>query len=115
MNILLTGGAGYIGTHTAIELINAGHSVIVVDNLSNSSYEAVKRVEKITGTIIPFYQADVCDEVALDKIFEQNKIDGVIHLAGLKAVGESVIDPLKYYRVNLVSTFSLLNLWVWLA
>lgn len=109
MNILLTGGAGYIGTHTAIELIDAGHSVVIVDNLSNSSKEAVKRVEKIVKQTIPFYEADVRDEQALDNIFAEQKIDGVIHFAGLKAVGESVAKPLEYYENNIDSTLVLVK------
>lgn len=109
MNILLTGGAGYIGTHTAVELINSGHSVVIIDNLSNSSKQAVKRVEEITGQNIKFYEADVRDKQALDKIFNENSIDAVIHFAGLKAVGESVAKPLEYYDNNLVSTLVLLE------
>lgn len=109
MKILLTGGAGYIGSHTAIELIDAGHSVVIVDNLSNSSKEAVKRVEKIVKQTIPFYEADVRDEQALDNIFAEQKIDGVIHFAGLKSVGESVEKPLEYYDNNINSTLVLLE------
>ena len=109
MNILLTGGAGYIGTHTAIELIAAGHTVIIADNLSNSSIEAVKRVEKITGKAIPFYEIDVCDSTELDQLFTKEKIEGVIHFAGLKSVGESVSKPLEYYRNNIDSTLTLLE------
>lgn len=109
MNILLTGGAGYIGTHTAVELIASGHSVVIIDNLSNSSAEAVKRIEEITDSTIPFYDADVRDKAALDKIFTEHPIDAVIHFAGLKAVGESVAKPLEYYDDNLVSTLVLLE------
>ena len=109
MNILLTGGAGYIGTHTAIELLNTGHSVIIVDNLSNSSFEAVRRVEKITSKKVGFYEADVCDKNKLDDIFKQNSIDAVIHFAGLKSVGESVAKPVEYYRNNIDSTLSLVE------
>lgn len=109
MNVLLTGGAGYIGSHTAVELINAGHEVVVVDNLSNSSLEAIKRVEKITSSNIPFYEVDVRDKTELDQIFKENSIDAVIHFAGLKAVGESVQKPLYYYHNNLVSTLVLLE------
>ena len=98
MNILLCGGAGYIGSHTAIELDKAGHSVVVVDNLVNSNPESLRRVGKIIGKEIPFYEADVRDAEALDKIFKENKIDAVIHFAGLKAVGESVEKPLEYYH-----------------
>lgn len=107
MNILLTGGAGYIGTHTAIELIAAGHRVVIIDNLSNSSIEAIHRVEKISGVSIPFYEADVRDRSALETIFTEQTIDGVIHFAGLKAVGESVAKPLEYYANNLDSTLVL--------
>ncbi len=109
MNVLVTGGAGYIGTHTCISLIQKGHTPIIVDNLYNSKEEAVKRVEKITGTEIAFYKDDVRDEEALRKIFTENKIDAVIHFAGLKAVGESVAKPLEYYENNLGSTFTLIK------
>ena len=109
MNVLLTGGAGYIGTHTCIELINAGHTVVVADNFSNSSPKAIERVEEITGIKIPLYNIDVCDVEALDKLFAENKIDAVIHFAGLKAVGESCEIPVAYYRNNLDSTLALLE------
>ncbi|MEO5690810.1 MAG: UDP-glucose 4-epimerase GalE [Candidatus Saccharimonadales bacterium] len=109
MNILLTGGAGYIGTHTAVELLNAGHSVIIADNLSNSSLEAVRWVEKITDKAIPFYEIDVCDKTKLTEIFQQDTVDGVIHFAGLKSVGESVSKPIEYYRNNIDSTLSLVD------
>lgn len=109
MNILLTGGAGYIGSHTCIELISAGHTVVIADNLCNSSKKAVGRVEEITGTKIPFYEIDVCDYDKLSNVFEENKIDSVIHFAGLKAVGESCEIPLSYYRNNLDSTLTLLE------
>lgn len=108
MNILLTGGAGYIGTHTAIELMKAGHTVVVIDNLSNSSHEAISRVEKITGKTVPFYKADVRDRQRLDAIFSEHTIDGVVHFAGLKSVGESVEQPLGYYENNLDSTLVLI-------
>ena len=109
MNILLCGGAGYIGSHTAIELDKAGHSVVVVDNLVNSNPESLRRVGKIIGKEIPFYEADVRDAEALDKIFKENKIDAVIHFAGLKAVGESVAKPLEYYHNNMTGTFILMD------
>lgn len=109
MNVLLTGGAGYIGTHTCIELINAGHTVVVADNFSNSSPKAIERVEEITGKKISLYNIDVCDVEALDKLFAENKIDAVIHFAGLKAVGESCEIPVAYYRNNLDSTLALLE------
>lgn len=109
MNILLAGGAGYIGSHTCIELISAGHTVVIADNLCNSKKEAVKRVEKIVGQEIPFYEINVCDHDALRKVFSENKIDAVIHFAGLKAVGESCEKPLMYYRNNLDSTLTLLE------
>ena len=109
MNILLCGGAGYIGSHTAIELDKAGHSVVVVDNLVNSNPESLRRVGKIIGKEIPFYEADVRDAEALDKIFKENKIDAVIHFAGLKAVGESVEKPLEYYHNNMTGTFILMD------
>ncbi|SDY79533.1 UDP-glucose 4-epimerase GalE [Nitrosomonas sp. Nm33] len=110
MNILVTGGAGYIGSHTIIELINNGHDVIIIDNLSNSSKEAVTRTEKIVGKALTFYEKDVRDKQALEEIFSKHQIDGVIHFAGLKAVGESVKVPLKYYNNNLISTVSLLEI-----
>lgn len=109
MKILLTGGAGYIGSHTAIELDKAGHEVVIVDNLVNSKEEAVRRVEKIIGKAIPFYIADVRDRKAMDKVFKENEIDAVIHFAGLKAVGESVAKPLEYYENNMNATFVLLD------
>lgn len=109
MNVLLAGGAGYIGTHTCVELINAGHDVVIADNFSNSCPEAVARTEEITGRKIPLYEADVCDKNALDKIFSENSIDAVIHFAGLKAVGESCEKPVEYYRNNIDSTLSLLE------
>lgn len=109
MNILLTGGAGYIGSHTCIELISAGHTVVIADNLCNSSKEAVSRVEEITGAKIPFYEIDVCDYDKLSTVFEENRIDSVIHFAGLKAVGESCEIPLRYYRNNIDSTLTLLE------
>ena len=109
MNILLTGGAGFIGSHTAVELLNAGHDVIIVDNLYNSSAKAVERVEELTGKRVKFYCADACDHDAMDRIFSENKVDAVIHFAAYKAVGESVAKPLEYYRNNLDSTLTLLE------
>ena len=109
MNILVTGGAGYIGSHTLIELIEAGYTPVVVDNLSNSSPEALKRVEKITGAKIPFHKLDLRNEEELKKVFAEHKFDAIIHFAGLKAVGESVAKPLHYYNNNLTSTLTLLQ------
>ncbi len=109
MSILVTGGAGYIGSHTCIEMQNAGYDVIVIDNLDNSSEESLKRVEKITGKPVKFYKEDVRDKEALRKIFTENKIEAVIHFAGLKAVGESVREPIMYYDNNLISTINLLE------
>ena len=107
MAILVTGGTGYIGSHTCIELINEGYDVIALDNLCNSSVEALRRVEKITGKKIPFYEMDVRDEAGLREVFSKEKIDAVIHFAGLKAVGESVAKPWEYYSNNLESTLAL--------
>lgn len=109
MNILLTGGAGYIGSHTIIELDKKGHSVVVVDNLVNSNKEALRRVGEIVGKNIPFMQADVRDRAAMEAVFTDNAIDAVIHFAGLKAVGESVAKPLEYYENNMNATFVLLD------
>lgn len=109
MNILVTGGAGYIGSHTLIELYSAGHTAVVVDNLSNSNPESLKRVEKIVGESIPFYKLDVSDKPALDQALKDYKFDAVIHFAGLKSVGQSVTRPLEYYRNNIDSTLSLLE------
>ncbi len=106
MNILLTGGAGFIGSHTAVELLNAGHHVIVVDNLYNSSEKSLARVQELTGKTLRFYQADCCDFAAMDKIFVENAIDAVIHFAAYKAVGESVAKPMAYYRNNLDCTLT---------
>lgn len=107
MNILVTGGCGYIGSHTCCELLNKGHNVIIIDNLSNSKKEVVNYIKEITGHDVTLYIGDVCDKDLLRKIFNENKIDSVIHFAGYKAVGESVKLPLKYYRNNLDSTLSL--------
>ena len=109
MNILLAGGAGYIGSHTAVALLEAGHEVVVVDNYCNSCPEAIKRVEELTGKSIVSYEADVKDKVKLLEIFKSNKIDCVIHFAGLKAVGESVAKPILYYRNNIDTTLTLLE------
>ena len=109
MKILVTGGAGYIGSHTIIELISNGHSVVVVDNLSNSSQESIRRVEKITNTTIPFHEFDVRDKQELDKLISSSSFDAVIHFAGLKAVGESITKPLEYYSNNIDSTLVLLD------
>ena len=107
MNILVTGGCGYIGSHTCCELLNKGHNFIIIDNLSNSKKEVVNYIKEITGRDVTLYIGDVCDKDLLRKIFNENKIDSVIHFAGYKAVGESVKLPLKYYRNNLDSTLSL--------
>ncbi|MBQ8167429.1 MAG: UDP-glucose 4-epimerase GalE [Lachnospiraceae bacterium] len=107
MNILVTGGAGFIGSHTCVELIEAGYKVVVMDNLINSSKEAVRRVEKITGTTIPFYPVDLLDVEGLEDIFNKENIDAVIHFAGLKAVGESVAKPWEYYNNNITGTLNL--------
>lgn len=105
--ILVTGGAGYIGSHTCVELLNAGYEIVVADDLSNSSLKALERVEEITGKEIKFYQVDLKDELALSVVFESEPIDCVIHFAGFKAVGESVYMPLEYYENNIVGTLNL--------
>jgi UDP-glucose 4-epimerase len=107
MRILVTGGAGYIGSHTCVELLNAGYEVIVVDNLSNSKEESIKRVKEITGKQLKFYKVDLLDKNALSSVFKESKIDSVIHFAGLKAVGESVRIPLRYYHNNITGTLML--------
>ena len=107
MNVLVTGGAGYIGSHTCVELLQKGHEVVVVDNLRNSNPKSLKRVKQITGKSVKFYEGDVRDEALLDRIFRENAIDCVIHFAGLKAVGESVAKPWEYYDNNLNSTLVL--------
>ncbi len=109
MSILVTGGAGYIGSHTCVLLLEAGYDVIVLDNLANSSAKSIDRVEKITGKKMKFYECDILDKDGMRAIFEQNKIDAVIHFAGLKAVGESVAMPLKYYENNITGTVYLLE------
>ena len=110
MRVLVTGGAGYIGTHTCVELLMAGYEVIIVDNLCNSKETAVERVKKITGKNVKFYKLDLLDRESLEKVFVDENIDCVIHFAGLKAVGESVSIPLKYYQNNLTGTFILCEL-----
>jgi len=107
MNILVTGGLGFIGSHTTIELIKNNHTVIIADNLINSKKEVMNKLSKITGIKPTFYQIDVTDEVKVEDIFINHDIDGVIHFAGLKAVGESVSKPLEYYYNNLLSTIVL--------
>lgn len=108
--ILVTGGAGYIGSHTVLELLNKGYEVVVVDNFSNSSFESIKRVQKITGKEVIFYEADIRDEEKMDEIFGAHKIDAVIHFAAYKAVGESCKLPLKYYENNISGTVGLLKI-----
>ncbi len=107
--ILITGGAGYIGSHTALELLNEGYEVVVYDNLSNSSEESLKRVEELTGKKIHFYEGDILDAKSLTKMFEAEKVDAVIHCAALKAVGESVQKPLEYYQNNITGTLTLMD------
>jgi len=109
MNILVTGGAGYLGSHTSVELIQAGHGVVAVDNLCNSSKDAIERIEKITCGKVKFYEADLLDALALDKVFGENRFDAVIHFAGLKAVGESCEKPLCYWRNNVGGTLNLVE------
>lgn len=109
MTLLVTGGTGYIGSHCTVELIMAGYHVVIIDNLSNSKEQVVDEIELITGKRPTFYFGDVKDPQILDKIFNENKIEGVLHFAGLKAVGESVEQPLKYYNVNIISTLTLLE------
>ena len=107
MRVLVTGGAGYIGSHTCVELLQAGHQAVIVDNLYNSSETAVRRVEEITGQTVSFYKEDICDRNALEKIFKKEQPEAVLHFAGYKAVGESVERPLEYYRNNLGGTMTL--------
>lgn len=107
MSILVTGGAGYIGSHTCVELLNAGYEIVVMDNLSNASPKALKAVEEITGKSVPFYETDMLDREGVEQIFQKESIDAVIHFAGLKAVGESVQKPLEYYHNNLTGTLIL--------
>jgi UDP-glucose 4-epimerase len=110
MSILVTGGAGYIGSHTCVELLNAGYEIIVVDNLMNSKEESLSRISEIAGKSFPFYQVDLLNEQELEKVFIENEIDAVIHFAGLKAVGESVRLPLRYYHNNITGTINLLKI-----
>ena len=109
MSILVTGGAGYIGSHTVIELLNSGYEVVVLDNLVNSSKESLKRVEEITGKKVTFYEGDIADRELLKKMFEAENIDSCIHFAGLKAVGESVSKPLEYYSNNISGSLVLFD------
>lgn len=107
MKILVTGGAGYIGSHTCVELLGEGHDVIIMDNLYNSSKEAVRRIEELSGKSVKFYETDMCDKAAVNALFDQEEIEAVIHFAGLKAVGESVEKPLEYYQNNIGGTLAL--------
>lgn len=109
MRILVTGGAGYIGSHTVVELLNAGHEVVIVDNLYNSSEKAVDRIQELTQKTVAFYQTDICDLEGLNKVFDAQQIDAVIHFAGLKAVGESVRKPVEYYNNNIAGTLNLIE------
>ena len=109
MSILVTGGAGYIGSHTAVELLDTGENIIILDNFSNSSPEVLDKIKQITKKDFKFYKVDLLDENALDKVFEENNIDEVIHFAGLKAVGESVEKPIEYYNNNITGTLNLLK------
>lgn len=109
LEVLVTGGAGYIGSHTVVELLNAGHKVVVVDNLCNSNAESLERIRRITGKTVPFHECDVRDGEGLAKVFAAHKVDAVIHFAGLKAVGESVAKPLEYYDCNVHGAVALLR------
>ena len=109
MKILITGGCGFIGSHTSVELLNNGYEIVIIDNLSNSKKNVIDKIKEITKKDFKFYEADVCDKDILEKIFTENKIDAVIHFAGYKAVGESVAKPLMYYHNNLESTINLLE------
>ncbi len=109
MSILVTGGAGYIGSHTCVELLNAGYEIVVVDNMSNSKPEALKRIKEITGKDFKFYEVDILHKEGLEKVFSENKIEAVIHFAGFKAVGESVEIPIKYFHNNVTGTLILLD------
>ena len=109
MSILVTGGAGYIGSHTVVELQNAGYDVVICDNLSNASEKVIGRIEALTGKKVPFYKTDIRDREGLTKIFEAEQIDACIHFAGLKAVGESVAKPWEYYENNISGTLVLVD------
>ena len=109
MKVLVTGGTGYIGSHTVVELLNNGYEVIIVDNLVNSKIEVIEKLKKLTNKDFAFIKGDVCDYELMTKIFDKNKIDAVIHFAGLKAVGESVEKPLEYYENNVGSTMNLVK------
>lgn len=109
MKVLVTGGCGYIGSHTVCELLDNSYEVVIVDNLSNSKEEVIDKIKEISGKDVTFYKGDVCDKILMEKIFSENNIDAVIHFAGLKAVGESVAKPILYYRNNLDSTLTLLE------
>jgi len=110
MAILVTGGAGYIGSHTCVELLKAGYEVIVIDNLVNSKEESITRIREITGKALTFYKADLLDKQALNKIFKNKSIEAVMHFAGFKAVGESIALPLRYYHNNIAGTLTLLEI-----
>ena len=109
MKILVTGGAGYIGSHTTVELLNAGYEVVIVDDFSNSDAKALENIKTITNKEFKFYEGNLCDKTIVNEIFQNEKIDGIIHFAGYKAVGESVEKPLMYYQNNLVSTLNILD------
>ena len=109
MAILVTGGAGFIGSHTCVELLNAGYDVVVYDNLSNSSEKSLERVEQITGKKVTFYKGDILDRDRLNEVFEKESLDSCIHFAGLKAVGESVQKPWEYYNNNITGTLTLVD------
>ena len=110
MKILVTGGTGYIGSHTCVELIEAGHEVVIVDNLYNSSKGVLQKIETISGVLPKFYETDILDKEGLEKVFAENKLDAVIHFAGYKAVGESVAIPLTYYENNIAGSINLYQL-----
>ena len=109
MKVLVTGGCGYIGSHTCVELLDSGYDVVVVDNLSNSKEDVIDKIETITGKKVKFYKEDICNKDKMNEIFTSEKVDAVIHFAGFKAVGESVAKPLMYYRNNIDSTLTLLE------